>query len=478
MNSRLPFPFRVLARPLDARQRARIAEAVRALLRFQRTLRAWPAPGWGADATPFVSLYAGGTLRGCFGSDEGKTGGERLTRAFLRALEDPRHGGVSARERRGLVAQVSYVRAPFAVDAERVLDLLEPGTHGVALARAGAAPVLFLPDVARDGRLGATEMLEGLARKAGLPADGWRACALALFETTSIVVRGEAREDRAGAPEDRAAAWLARRVGADGAVAFGIEPRSRAPAAMGPMPHGRAAVALAGLAAHGGHAQALGRGRARLRRDLEAALAGRAVPGWPEDPALIAGTLALAVLGGIEVTAELQAFAREQRAAIARVPWNAAQVCAALGPRAADSMYRACVADLERQPWAPWTVMAARARGDAAVLARGERGLCAQIRRRGPHEGGVGVTPVPELALTAVTVEALAPSSSAQARAGVARARAFLMRWQLLGEGIPAALDVAMADGAFPISPVCESLRCDVTGHALLALTLADQSCR
>ena len=55
-----------------------------------------PQPRAAPDATPFVSLYARGMLRGCFGSDEGRPH-ERVTRAFLRALDDVRYGGIRAR---------------------------------------------------------------------------------------------------------------------------------------------------------------------------------------------------------------------------------------------------------------------------------------------------------------------------------------------------------------------------------------------
>jgi len=270
-------------------------------------------------------------------------------------------------------------------------------------------------------------------------------------------------------PLDQAAGWLAARIGPGGAASFAIEPRSRATIALGPMHHGRAAVALAALAAHGGHRRALARGRAWLLREIEVSLAGRPVPGWPEEPAMVAGTLALAALGGLRVDRELRALA-EQRPELAQNPWHAAQVAAALGPMAPRSLFRAAAGDLADRPWAPWTAMAARARGEARILERCERALIASIRTGPPHAGGASITPIPELAQTAVVVEALLPSSSSAAKAAVQRARAFLRRWQLLPGAIPASLDPALSAGAFPISPVVEALRCDVTGHALLAL--------
>jgi hypothetical protein len=125
------------------------------------------------------------------------------------------------------------------------------------------------------------------------------------------------------------------------------------------------------------------------------------------------------------------------------------------------------VRDLDVRAWAPWTAIAARARGDAAVLARCAPALVASIRDRAPHAGGCSARPVPETALTAVTVEALAPLAAA--RASVRRARAFLRAWQIPDE--PAApLLPEIAAGAFPASPVVELLRVDITAHAMLAL--------
>ncbi len=79
------------------------------------------------------------------------------------------------------------------------------------------------------------------------------------------------------------------------------------------------------------------------------------------------------------------------------------------------------------------------------------------------------MTPVPEVALTALSIEALVRSGSAT-RAAVARGRDFLRSLQLVGHRLYGALDPALARGAFPTSPIADVLRGDVTGHALLAL--------
>jgi hypothetical protein len=155
---------------------------------------------------------------------------------------------------------------------------------------------------------------------------------------------------------------------------------------------------------------------------------------------------------------------------VANHPWHAAQVVVALGPGAPGALLRACASDLARRPWAPWTAIAAARCGDARTLARAGAALADAIADSGPHAGGACVTPVPEIALTAITAEALALLDSSSSRSALARARAFLRRWQLLPGRISAALDPAMSVGAFPASPVADLLRGDITAHALLAL--------
>ncbi len=189
---------------------------------------------------------------------------------------------------------------------------------------------------------------------------------------------------------------------------------------------------------------------------------------WPDGQAERAGSVALAVLAGIDFERELAELAggRELRSNA----WHAAQVVAALGSRAPRALWRACAADLDAHPWAPWTVIAARVRGDGDVLQRGERALVDSVCRRAPYAGAADVTPVPEVALTAVVAEALAGSRSRAALAARKRACSFLGRVQLTADRIPAPLDPELAAGAFPLSPILDVLRTDVTAHALLAL--------
>ncbi len=459
-------PWRALSRPLDDRERAAVAASVAKLLGWQRTLGRWPrAPGV-PEATPFVSLYAEGRLRGCFGSTEGDAA-EQLQRAFLSALSDPRFGGIQPSERDGLVAEVSYLVGPRRVRHAELGRRFELGVHGIAAAPPGRGPVLLLPSVARDERADLDGLLRALAAKAGL--ESVESTQLFLFTAESVRVRsGVVARARPLDPIDAAARWLARRVAPDGAVPFAVDARSQTTFPHGVFSHGRAAVVVHALAAHGGHPGVVARASAWLTEQIRDALSGRPVPDWPDDPAQAAGSVALAVLAGLDLDRELVELAnrRELRAHA----WHAAQVVAALGQRAPAALWQACLRDLEPRPWAPWTALAARTRGDAEALERAEQSLVDSIRTRAPYRGAADVTPVPEVALTAAVAEALAGSSSRLAIAARKRAQSFLLRAQLLGDRIPAPLDPALADGAFPLSPILDVLRADVTGHALLAL--------
>ena len=433
-------------------------------------MRKWPAFPAAPDATPIISLYARGALCGCAGLSDGPPA-ERIFRAFVQALGDGRFGGLGPEARAELRCQISYASRVTPVDPASARDVIEVGTHGLAVA-AGGRPVTLLPDVACDNSLDAEGMLATLERKGGTPRAEWPSAGLYLFETESVVARPNAPTELAQHETDAmdaAATWLARRVDAEGRVTFGINPRTAEAYQLSPMFHGRVAILVRAL-----FSQKNGRGAAvRARRFLEAelsrALAGQQVPQFPEEPALIAGTLALAALAGIELTEALHAYAK--RPETLAVPWHAAQVVVALGKHAPSELWQACQRNLEAEPWAPWTALAAKARGDVATLERAVAALVAAVREHGPHIGGVGPGSVPELARTAATVEALAGFDSAAARAACARARAFLLKHQIHGDRCAKAPDASLVHGAFPQTPVHDFLQIDVTGHALLALS-------
>jgi len=465
---RMKFPFRALGRALDQRERAAVVRRARSLLQWQERLRGWPGVSRAPlpDATPFVSLYATGRLRGCFGSVEGDAE-ERLSRAFLLALGDVRFGGIGIEERRHLAMEIAYPIRATRVSAAEFSHRFEIGAQGVAFAHPERPGVLVLPNVPRDEALPAERVLELVARKAGVGdlADG----TLFLVEMESVTVRRRESVRSRREPVDLAAEWLAARVAADGAVAFGVDPRSGIEVERGPFHHGRAAIAVRALAEHGGHPGVTARARAWLDREARAALAGRRVAGWPTDPAEVAGTLALAALAGAPVQDMLREASKHP--ALAKNAWHAAQVVCALGEQAPAALMKTCARDLRARPWAPWTAIAARRVGDSRVLERSEKALVDSIRARAPHSGGVNVVPIPELALTAVVAEALADSR--RGRGATRRATEFLLRWQLRTGHVPAAFDPAKCCGAFPLSPVMPHLRVDVTAHALRALLAA-----
>lgn len=449
----------------NAVQRARLGASLRAVIAWHETLERWPAPVTGApDATAFASVYVGGALRGCFGVDEGSRG-ERVARALLRALHDGRFGGVSSGEHAAAVAMLSYAHSIAPLEVAGAGDVVEAGRHGLLFVHGDGRATILLPQVARDLRVGARGLLDALAHKAGVSAlDGGR---LFTFETFDVSSRTPCR---ARAPRAAGALFLGRLVGEDGHVDFAMDPRTGARQRTGEMQHGRAAIVVRALAASGRKTSAA-RGRRRLERDVEEALRGRPPEGWPSDPDVVLGTLALAIAAGIDVRDELVTHA--ERASPSPSPWHAAQAVVALGARAPGRLYERCVADLDARPWAPWTALAAQTLGDVATAARCGEVLVRSVRGRPPYEGGVGFRDVPELALTALVMEALAGTRGARSKRAASLALGFLSAWQIAPSAPRGPVDPACASGGFPLSPVVDTLRGDVTAHALLAMALA-----
>ncbi|MES1178045.1 MAG: AMMECR1 domain-containing protein [Myxococcales bacterium] len=461
------FPLTPLAAPLSATQRDSLRGALRALLLWQRDLQAWPAGFEAPDATPIVSLYANGALCGCAGVSEGAPN-ERVQRAFVQALGDGRFGGLGKAARAELRAQLSYPTRVEVLELENAHEQIEVGTHGLALA-GRERPVTLLPDVAPDNGHDAAGMLDTLEKKGARSRSEWRQGGLFRFETETVIARQNPANELSEDALEAAAGWLARRVDADGRVTFGIEPRTAQARPLSPMYHGRSAILVRALFAQGNSRGAAVRARRWLETELKDALAGKAVAQFPKEPALIAGTLALASLCGVEQTDALRAYARHPETLV--VPWHAAQVVAALGERAPSSLWQICRRNLEAEPWAPWTAIAARARGDGETLARAVRALIAAVRERGPHTGGVGPGSVPEIARTAATVEALHGIETNEARAARALARSFLLKHQIHGDRCAKTPEPLAVHGAFPQTPIHDLLQVDVTGHALMALS-------
>ncbi len=122
----------------------------------------------------FVTLWRGGTLRGCIGSfaatrDLGATIQE-LTRS---SLKDPRFTSdpIIAAELPELTIEVSILSDPKPTDDP---VSLVPGQHGIIIRRGGRSGC-FLPKVAVERSWSAEEFLSKCCTmKAGLDADAWR----------------------------------------------------------------------------------------------------------------------------------------------------------------------------------------------------------------------------------------------------------------------------------------------------------------
>jgi len=194
------------------------------------------------------------------------------------------------------------------------------------------------------------------------------------------------------------------------------------------------------------------------------------VEGWPAERATVAGTLALAKMAGIDVGRPLRDLACQSD--VHAAPWHAAQLAVALGRDTPDPLWRACVRSLDVDSRAPWVAMAATVREDWPVYERVAVALAAGVREHGPQRGGVASESVPELALTAVTVEALAPARDAAIQRAARLACTFVERSQVLGDALPESLDPSRVHGGFPLTPVHLFMRSDVTAHAVLALAI------
>jgi AmmeMemoRadiSam system protein B/AmmeMemoRadiSam system protein A len=172
--------------------------AERALRRYRDTgvRRAEPASGSDALAARsgvFVTVRAGGRLRGCIGHPHGHEPLARATPelALAAALDDPRFTGSRA-EANALEVEVS-VLTPFR--RVRHEGQVETGRHGVHLEYRGRR-ALLLPQVAGEYGWDRDELLGALARKARLPEGAWRdsAAELSVFEADVF-----SRESEAGA---------------------------------------------------------------------------------------------------------------------------------------------------------------------------------------------------------------------------------------------------------------------------------------
>ena len=120
----------------------------------------------------FVTLQRGTDLRGCIGRIDatGPLAESIVSNARSAAAEDPRFSPVGPSEADLMTIEVSVLTPPERVAGPEHIEL---GRHGVILEKWGRRAV-FLPQVAVDQIWTVEELLDHLARKAGLSAGAWR----------------------------------------------------------------------------------------------------------------------------------------------------------------------------------------------------------------------------------------------------------------------------------------------------------------
>ncbi len=162
-----------------ARQEETVGEAVQALSARLRE-----------PAGAFVTLKRQGALRGCIGTIGSR---EPLYRVVLdngdnAARHDPRFPPVQASELDDLDVEVSVLTSPRPIASWEAFHV---GEEGIILTKGGRRAV-FLPEVAAEQGWTREETLSHLARKAGLPADGWReGASFAVFTSAKYAARYE-----------------------------------------------------------------------------------------------------------------------------------------------------------------------------------------------------------------------------------------------------------------------------------------------
>jgi AmmeMemoRadiSam system protein B/AmmeMemoRadiSam system protein A len=123
-------------------------------------------------AGAFVTLKKNGVLRGCIGEIPPRRPLVQVVveHAIDAAANDPRFPAVQPSELAELEVEVSVLTPPHPIPGWRDIRV---GTDGVVLSKAGRSAV-FLPQVATEEGWGSEQLLNHLARKAGLPVDAWR----------------------------------------------------------------------------------------------------------------------------------------------------------------------------------------------------------------------------------------------------------------------------------------------------------------
>ena len=134
----------------------------------------------------FVTVKRGETLRGCCGRQGAAMKlGEALVDSSIRTSRDPRMTPLSAIELPYLSLSVSLLGPPrpIGLAGDQRENAIEIGKHGLRI-QMGTHGGLLLPQVAVEQGWTAPQFLDGVCRKAGLPAGTWRSddCNLMLFD--------------------------------------------------------------------------------------------------------------------------------------------------------------------------------------------------------------------------------------------------------------------------------------------------------
>jgi AmmeMemoRadiSam system protein B/AmmeMemoRadiSam system protein A len=175
----------VLGTLTDAQQHALLTLARATLnshLAHDQSLANWYAmygdlEGLDALAGAFVTVHntgkrakREGKLRACMGVIEAKQpAADAVMSAAVSAVYDPRFPRLQLDELDEMELEVSILSPTHEVPKP---EDIEVGVHGVVL-RKGKRSAVYLPQVAPEQGWSREEMLDNLARKAGLPSDGW-----------------------------------------------------------------------------------------------------------------------------------------------------------------------------------------------------------------------------------------------------------------------------------------------------------------
>ncbi len=124
-----------------------------------------------APGAAFVTLRAGGSLRGCIGYTEPHAPLYRTVQecSVAAATEDPRFPRVTPGEVEALRIEISVLTPLMPVRPEDVTV----GVHGLMI-RKGEKRGLLLPQVALEQEWDRKEFLSQVCAKAGLPMDAWK----------------------------------------------------------------------------------------------------------------------------------------------------------------------------------------------------------------------------------------------------------------------------------------------------------------